>query len=292
MTSRSTRVWSLWDMLQEVNPEGVVKAISLLSSGAKRFQMIYHNAAKNGWPTVKLEVAEFGLGAGACDILAASAENLQMVGVGRTIARVKGWFEEYYPVRDQMPLDLLHQIAGGMEQIVVGFGDEMDGRKFFTMTPKFANLYEPDKPLFGEKVEAAFPSSSPEIAEAGKCMALGRWTAAVMHLMRALEPALRALQDAADVEVPKEQWDQILNQVEAKIKTIRKRSHGKKDEQWFSEAAAHFRFLKDAWRNYANHLHERYDEERAEEIFNSVKGFMRHLATRLYEPDSIAETMS
>ena len=122
-------------------------------------------------------------------------------------------------------------------------------------------------------------------------MALGRWTAAVMHLMRGLEPALRALQDAVQVEVLKEQWGQILDQIESKIKRIKKRTHGAKDEQWYSEAAAQFRFLKDAWRNYANHLHERYDEERAEDIFNGVKAFMKHLAERLAEP-TLADVMS
>jgi len=31
------------------------------------------------------------------------------------------------------------------------------------------------------------------------------------------------------------------------------------------------------------HLHERYDEERALEIWQSVRGFLRHLAKDLHE---------
>ena len=33
------------------------------------------------------------------------------------------------------------------------------------------------------------------------------------------------------------------------------------------------------------HMHERYDEERASDILNTVRSFMRHLATRLSEPE-------
>ncbi len=168
-------------------------------------------------------------------------------------------------------------------QLVSAFCDELRLRAVYALSSSHADFYAPSKPLFGEAVEAAFPSSSPEIAEAGKCRALGRWTAMVMHLMRALEPAILALQTEVGVTTPKEQWHQILVQIEAAMKAVNKRTHGAEDEQWFSEAAAHFRVIKNAWRNYAMHGRDLYDEERAVEIYDSVRAFMRHLSTRLKE---------
>ena len=120
------------------------------------------------------------------------------------------------------------------------------------------DLYSPSSPLFGDHVNKAFPSSAGEIDEAGKCLALGRWTAAVMHLMRALELALKALQQELELDHPKEQWNQILDQCEAKIRKIKKYTHGVENDKWFSDVATQFRFIKDTWRNCAQHLHERY----------------------------------
>jgi len=100
--------------------------------------------------------------------------------------------------------------------------------------------------------------------------------------MRVLESGINAL--AIHVEVnPKENWNSLLNDIEAKIRTIGKNESGKIDEKFAAEAATHLRFIKNAWRNYAMHAHETYDEERAFAIYENVKSFMRHLSTRLSE---------
>lgn len=78
----------------------------------------------------------------------------------------------------------------------------------------------------------------------------------------------------------------MLDLIEARVKAMSSVTHGpdwKAQQQFHSAAAVHFRMLKDAWRNYAMHLHERYDEERALEIWQSVRSFMRHLAKDLHE---------
>ncbi|CAM8622654.1 hypothetical protein [Sphingobium sp.] len=174
-------------------------------------------------------------------------------------------------------------IAHVVNEALIIIRNVLDGHLLVGLIPNHALKFSPSSSLFGDQVEEKFPSSVYDIEEAGKCIAIGRYTACVMHLMRALEPALLALQTAVQVDVPKEQWDQIINQIEAKIKEIRKRTHSGGDEQWYSEAASHFRIIKNAWRNHAQHLHERYDEERAVAIYESIRAFMRHLATQLSE---------
>ena len=58
----------------------------------------------------------------------------------------------------------------------------------------------------------------------------------------------------------------------------------KADEAFYSGAAGDLVAIKNAWRNPAMHVRGIYDEERALEIFNATKGFMRHLAAKLAEP--------
>jgi hypothetical protein len=57
----------------------------------------------------------------------------------------------------------------------------------------------------------------------------------------------------------------------------------KEQQEFFSQAATHFMFLKDAWRNYTAHARGKYTEGEAETILNNVRPFMQKLATRIKE---------
>jgi hypothetical protein len=157
----------------------------------------------------------------------------------------------------------------------------------FLFIPKSHVAYYQAEQLFGLSVEEAFPSISPEISEAGKCLALHRNTACVCHLMRVLESGLRALAKQLKVAFDNKPWNSVIEVAEKRLKTVRegkrKPKNWKQDERFYSEAIAHFRFIKDAWRNYSMHLYQRYDEEQAESVFNHTKAFMRHLASKLKE---------
>lgn len=131
--------------------------------------------------------------------------------------------------------DRLDDLIGGLEYLLRTFRDEIDARPLFAMSQASAELYDQSTPLFGERVEDAFPSAAQDVSEAGRCMAAGRWTAAVMHLMRALETPLALL--AADVGVGVgANWNKSLNDMEAHLRAISKRSHGSDAEQWAAEA--------------------------------------------------------
>jgi hypothetical protein len=180
-----------------------------------------------------------------------------------------------YSARD---LDMLVSHA---ERIVLPFNDETRARLFFIIDSKHSDFFS-DTGTFGDAVEDAFPSASPEIVDAGKCRALGRWTACVLHLMRALEPCLNELATYVGVDTG-QNWNTALNQIDAKLKAITKSTDGVEAEQWASEASAHFRVVKNAWRNHAAHGRARYNEDEAVAIFNNVQFLMRTLASRLSE---------
>jgi hypothetical protein len=122
---------------------------------------------------------------------------------------------------------------------------------FLILNARERELFNPTEPPFGQSVDANFKSAQYDIAEAAKCLALDRWTAAVLHLMRALEPTLIALQAEVQAQVPKDQWGNMIEQIEKAIRLMdgdlrstkppqHSRSATKDEIAWFSDSATHF----------------------------------------------------
>jgi hypothetical protein len=184
-----------------------------------------------------------------------------------------------------LPLVSRLEFIGVGEQLCRSVPVELYYRICLTLPVGDAELFEQKEPLFGTVVEEKFPSAIPEIAEAGKCLALDRPTACVMHLMRVLEVGLASL--AAELGVPfARNWNYVLNEIQRVIQSIEGKKYGEEEEKWFSQAASHFRFVKNGWRNHAMHIRDRYSAEDARKIFESVRAFMQHLSTRLSEPEA------
>lgn len=179
---------------------------------------------------------------------------------------------------------MLSELKRGCDELHRRIIDEISDNLFLFIPKSHVGLYNADK-LFGNDVEQAFPSTSYDTKEAGKCLSLRRNTAAVCHLMRVLEFGLRALAKQLKVPFDNKPWNYVIEVADKRLKKVReakrKPKNWKQDEKFYSEAIAHFRFIKDAWRNYSMHVYERYDEEQAESVFNHTRAFMRHLATKL-----------
>lgn len=175
---------------------------------------------------------------------------------------------------DTLANDLLNRVS-----------DEIEPRTYFCIEPSKQILIQ-DKNLFGLEVTNAFPSIVVDIEEAGKCIAFERWTASVFHLMRVMEIALHVLGNALKLPpTTSRNWDAILKQYEAELaKPLKDRCpEWAADDAFFSGATTFLRSVKDAWRNPTMHVERTYTEEQAEDVWNAIKGFMRHLATKLKE---------
>jgi hypothetical protein len=104
-----------------------------------------------------------------------------------------------------------------------------------------------------------------------------------MHLMRAAETGLAALAKAINVGKQND-WGSYLREIEKELARRAKTSGARSsDEQFYSEAATSFDHLKRAWRNPTMHVDRSYSPDRAEEIFQAMGSFMRHLATKISE---------
>jgi hypothetical protein len=178
--------------------------------------------------------------------------------------------------------DIINDIEGRI-------ADELQLSLFLHIPNEKARFYHQAEPLFGKEVAAAFPSTADDISEAGKCLATDRGTATVFHLMRVMEAGLKAL--AKQLGIPyAPSWESYLKQIASQLELDWKDKNGdwKKDEEFYRDAAAHLGSVKVAWRNPTMHIVKQYTPESAEDIYNSVRVFMRHLATKLSEekPDA------
>ena len=176
------------------------------------------------------------------------------------------------------------------EELRLRMHDDLKLHLYLFVPSTDAELYSSPR-LFGDKVAENFPSADFDITEAGKCLAVGRDTACVFHLMRAMEVALRALTNSLSSPYGAN-WNKTLNDFDKTLGAIRdtlnlngaqKPVGWEENEQFYSEASALLRNVKNAWRNNVMHLEQKYTSDEARQIFHTTKSAMHFLATKLKE---------
>ena len=183
------------------------------------------------------------------------------------------------------------QTAREWEVLVAAVRAELKAKLFLFVPSHRAKYHEL---TLQSTVTAAFPAASKELVAAGNSLAVGLYTAAVFHSMRAAEIGVRVLAGTLGVTFPDKplelaEWQNILDQADSKIVAMKELPRGThKDEElnFYSQAAVQFRYFKDAWRVRVAHARETYEEGPAIRVFNHTMEFFETLATRLKEPDA------
>lgn len=168
--------------------------------------------------------------------------------------------------------------------------DDAASIQFLHVQPELVRLYtEPH--LFGEKVSDSFPSAIDDIADAGKCLALGQGTATVFHLMRVMEAGLKALGSALGIPYAPS-WESYLRQISDRISADHKTKSDewKNEEPFYRDVAGDLQIVKSSWRNPTMHIVKKYTPDEADGIFRAVCSFMQRLATRLLLPSEVAQS--
>ncbi|MFZ3374959.1 MAG: hypothetical protein WA183_05350 [Chthoniobacterales bacterium] len=163
---------------------------------------------------------------------------------------------------------------------------EMCSELFLHVPAKDSEYYMQPEPLFFDGFRDTFPSAISDVQEAGKCLALERPTACIFHLMRIMEAGLKAL--ARKMNIPyAPSWEGYLRQIKEKLEIDwkDKAPEWKAEEEFYRESAAHLSAVKIAWRNPTMHIVKTYSYDESKEVFGAVRGLMRHLATKLKEPE-------
>ena len=161
-----------------------------------------------------------------------------------------------------------------IEEIQLRLLDSLQTTYMLSLSRSEAALFEPAAPAFGRAFETAFPNSAFDVDESGKCLALGRYTATVFHLMRAMESMLQVLAGRLGVSNTEREWGKLLSDISRKIEAMPK---GDQRNKW-SETHTHLYHVKQAWRNDTMHPKQSYAGEEARAIFEAVKVFAGNLA--------------
>ena len=183
-------------------------------------------------------------------------------------------------------------LAGRLKEFRLKLIGELNTRFFLYLTPEEAEVFQMEDP-FGADVSQLFRGQKfTDLVEASKCMALGRYTACVFHLMRVMEFAVQKFGQKLGINLTKVNpgrrvseltWEQILNEINPKLKAMpqdtlqRKRRHEK-----YKSVQSYLYGVKDAWRNPT--MHPRlggYNELEARNIMNHVRSFLVEFATLL-----------
>jgi hypothetical protein len=268
------RLWSLLDIMQIVDPEFLDHLLRFHNLGGL-VNGVQKTLNKLGRPDLRITGEKPFL---TLEEAEDTAEWFAEYGLPRSGDILREWVKGH----PKLPFETV------MPELQRSIERELRASLFLYL-PENKRRYFEGRHLFGETVTTAFPSAALDIEDAGKCFALGRFTACVFHLMRAMEVVLRVL--AKTLNEPSidprnnPSWDSILKKCyKEQGKDRRDRAQEwAADPDFFSAVTTTLMGVKDAWRNPTMHVEINYDEERALDIINAVRCFMRHVSRKLSE---------
>jgi len=278
----SPRVWSLADIMNRLKAEQL--AVLMVNfdyvGGLASFQEAYLN---------KVLPPDNKTLATVPNLINCARAAFTDVGLKRSLEQLE--MAEWELSRQNLNTSTLQaQIDRVAQTLIV----ELKERRFLFVAPDRTDLLERDD-LFGPDVSSRFPGASFDIKEAGNCLAAECNTAAVFHLMRAVEWSLRRLCEDLGLRkvainkkrgtfapVEYSEWEKILDQLQGKIdKRIERAKRGPRKQalqEYYVPIMQDFRAFKDAWRNHTMHTRQEFDRVRAGEIFGRVRDFMQRVA--------------
>lgn len=167
------------------------------------------------------------------------------------------------------------------EQLCNTLGAELSQRLFVKLKGSNREYFDQDYGLFGDEVDDAFPDAITEISEAGKCMALERYTAAVFHLMRAMEIGIRVLATKLGANILNKHgdtlpWGILIANIKGKIEAL---PDGQEKDDWLVLHSL-LHSANRAYRTKTAHPATSYDEKQAFAAFHATKSFLIEMAER------------
>jgi hypothetical protein len=270
---RPNGLWSLWDMLNLLFGPlyHVLRNLKTQADIAR----LHHSNLQND--TSSENVADV---LDALQKLRKYCDEISLKESVKRIDRIKGKITTS-PVKN----DFLYQQLADLIEIVE---DEGDQQLVFHIEPKKAiqfpessdtNLWRPS--------QDSFPSADADMYSATCCYLYDENTACVFHLMRVLEAGLRVLAKAVGLTFDKQNWHNIIEEIESAIErernTLPKGPERDQRLTFLSAAAKEFFYFKDGWRNHVSHNRSSYDEHQALGAMEHVRAFMNHLSTKLSE---------
>lgn len=163
---------------------------------------------------------------------------------------------------------------------------ELGNRKAMMVPADRAPFYKIEDTILGRDIISKFTELGKDATEAGNCFALGRYSAAVFHLMRVMERLVQRFGNKPAIKVRdlhRKSWGQILNEISPKINRMEESTAGKKAKKssyhrcWASLDGI-CRGIRNPLTHQITHISGDYDAEEAKKIIELVKGFANDFA--------------
>jgi len=194
-----------------------------------------------------------------------------------------------------------HGALAHVEQIQGAFYRDITERRFIPVEAGMSQFVE-SSALFGEAVSTVFPAAGDDIREAGNCLAVENSTAAVFHLMRAVEVGLVSLayhfkirkgrHNKKYVPIENLDWQGILQKIEIVVtKKTNGIRRGKAKDAFSSRYQGilmEIRGFKDAFRNQVSHARVVYSQPEAMRLKGHVERFMVDLCKDVKQPGHLS----
>ena len=269
------RLWSMWDMKRLL-----VRHVTQAAAQLERVDGILAVQDMNKHLEDKITTQLRNMIAGNLD---GFVESVEAMGAPVTAKIARSALKDLRKRKKEITVRELGVMSAEISKVM---RFELEEVVLYCLSEGAERYYNPTEPLFSEEVDARMPKASEDVREAGKCFAVGRYTACVFHLMRAMEAAIQVISSRLGIEKVEREWGKLLSDIGAKIAAMPKSD----DKNEWSAAHANLYHVKQAWRNDTMHPKRTYTEEEAREVFEAMRAFMRHLASML--PVSEEELMA
>jgi hypothetical protein len=174
------------------------------------------------------------------------------------------------------------RLRAGIEQTLHTLPAELSYRKVLLLPVDQLAYLNVAKP-FGDEVSAKFPRATLDIAEASNCIAYDRPTAAVFHLMRVVEIAVKATGLCLQANQPNSpNWGAWLTEIKTRNSELRQ-AGGWGEFAYFQDIYNRLDAIKDAVRNTGMHAERSFSRQEARDGFSAVRSFMQRVAERMDE---------
>ena len=245
-------LWSLWDIMVKFHLTNVLRSFDDL----KEF------LGRDDWSNLHRELGEMlGHLRETCSELELSEHLIRQIDHALSLWRGGANEQVMRPLVDALLGPLIRELVEPLFFMV----PKEDAQDFFSP--------EPDRRQGAKQ----FSQAIKDLDEAGKCVALERYTASVFHSVRAVEYLLRALARHLSVELSDEQLTYasmrtIYRATKKKLDAVTdtERSHEREATmRFYSDAADRCLFFADL-RNSVTHARTFYNDLEAINIFNKV----------------------
>ncbi|HTD21382.1 MAG TPA: hypothetical protein VK738_01935 [Terriglobales bacterium] len=143
--------------------------------------------------------------------------------------------------------------------------------------------YYGKNPRFSPLVAEIYPEIANDIVEAGNCLAVGRGTACVFHLMRIMDFGLQKMGPKLKTQkMQNKNWQQILSQFNGAVSRMPESTSAlKKKKEVYTEMVSLLESVKTAWGDAAMTPKQVYTVKEAETLLGAVNEFIVHAAAIL-----------